>query len=52
MVLFSSLNCIWDAYSRKKRQLRQKSNPKFGTYIGNYVEKSAFLTKILGFNYK
>jgi hypothetical protein len=37
-VVFSSLVCIWDAYLREKRQLRQAQS-KIWSQIGNYLAK-------------
>jgi len=37
-VPFSSLDCIWDAVLREKRQLRQAKS-KIWRQIGNYLKK-------------
>jgi hypothetical protein len=37
-VPFSSLDAIWDAHLRQKRQLRQAYS-KIWSQIGNYLEK-------------
>jgi hypothetical protein len=44
-VAFSSLDSIWDAYLRQKRQLRQAWS-KIWSQIGIYLGKWAFLTRI------
>ena len=44
---FSSLDCIWDAYLREKRQLRQAQS-KIWSQIGGYLGKRAFSTRTSG----